>query len=152
MHLSSLITISYIAKTYNHKCNSSGTFMELKEEYEDAAGGLEMGEQQQQHTCGDEIPPKFFADKANYFYVKHIIHTRLLELAIGHVLGDVFPSGDDRRLGMLDCIFENFCSEEDTASALTRMAAHVAPHDRPRFDKAFHIWQSGTCRARCRCC
>ena len=127
-----------------------GCEAELKEEYELGPGALEMGEQP--HTCGDEIPPKFFADKANYFYVKHIIHTRLLELAIAHVLGDVFPCGDERRLGMLDCIFENFCSEEDTASALRGMAAHIPPQDKDRFDKAFHIWQSGTCRARCRCC
>ena len=125
----------------------------LKEEFEiwPGPGALETGEQLS-HTCGGEIPPKFFADKANYFYVKHILHTRLLELAIAHVLGDVFPSGNERRLGMVDCIFEIFCAEENTGAALTRMAADIHPQDRPRFDKAFHIWQSGTCRARSRCC
>ena len=139
------------AVTQRQEDTCLGCEVELKEEFELGPVVLETGDQQS-HTCGDEIPPNFFADKANYFYVKHILHTRLLGLAIAHVLGDVFPSGEERRLGMVDCIFENFCAEENTGSALTRMGAHIPPQDRPRFDKAFSIWQSGTCRARSRCC
>ena len=149
--LLSMIVSYAVAQRREETCLGCEAELKEEEEYEDAPGGMEAGEQHQ-HSCGGEIPPNFFADKANYFYVKHIIHTRLLELAIGHVLGDVFPSGDERRLGALDCIFENLCSEEDTGPALTRMAAHIPPQDKHIFDKAFHVWVSGTCRARCRCC
>ena len=150
MGLLSMILSYAVAQRREETC--LGCEAELKEEeYDGAPGGMEAGEQHQ-HSCGGEIPPKFFADKANYFYVKHIIHTRLLDIAIAHVLGAVFPSGAERRLGALDCIFENLSSEEHTGPALARMAAHIRPQDKHIFDKAFHVWVSGTCRARCRCC